>query len=138
MKTIFTLFILSILFVQTSFGQSQKTFVKSLAINTSSIALDLEGKTEIAEWDETFVRVTTTIELSNFNEEILKRLVSVGRYSIETTTNNGVMTIQMPKLATKVTIRGQVLNETLSYEILVPEGITVEVITSPKDATTVN
>lgn len=138
MKTIFTIFILSILAVSTSFGQSQKTFVKSLTANASSIALDLEGKTEIAEWDEAFVRITTTIELSNFNEEILKRLVSVGRYSIETTTNNGVMTIQMPKLATKVTIRGQVLNETLSYEILVPEGITVEVVTSPKDATTVN
>ena len=138
MKTIFTLFILSFLFVQTSFGQSQKTFVKSLSANASSIAVDLEGKTEITEWDESFVRVTTTIELSNFNEEILKRLVSVGRYSIETTTNNGVMTIQMPKLATKVTIRGQVLNEVLSYQILVPEGMTVEMVSSPKDATAVN
>ena len=138
MKTIFTLFILSFLFVQTSFGQSQKTFVKSLSANACSIAVDLEGKTEITEWDESFVRVTTTIELSNFNEEILKRLVSVGRYSIETTTNNGVMTIQMPKLATKVTIRGQVLNEVLSYQILVPEGMTVEMVSSPKDATAVN
>jgi hypothetical protein len=138
MKTIFTLFILSILFVQTSFGQSQKTFVKSLTANASSIAVDLEGKTQVTEWEESFVRVTTTIELSNFNEEILKRLVSVGRYSIETTTADGVMTIQMPKLATKVTIRGQVLNEVLSYEILVPQGMTVEMVTSPSDTTPVN
>ena len=138
MKTIFTFFIFSILFVQTSFGQSQKTFVKSLSANASSISVDLEGKTEVTEWEESFVRVTTTIELSNFSEEILKRLVSVGRYSIETTTNNGVMTIQMPKLATKVTIRGQVLNEVLTYEILVPEGMTVEMIASPKDAAAVN
>jgi hypothetical protein len=139
MKTIFTFFILSILFVQTSVGQSQKTFVKSLSANaSSSIAVDLEGETKVTEWEESFVRVTTTIELSNFSEEILKRLVSVGRYSIETNTSNGIMTIQMPKLVTKVTIRGQVLNEILTYEILVPEGMTVEMIKSPSDAETVN
>lgn len=138
MKTIFTLFIFSILFTSTSLGQSQKTFVKSLTANASSIAVDLEGKTEVTEWKESFVRITTTIELSNFNEEILKRLVSVGRYSIETTTSNGLMTIQMPKLATKVTIRGQVLNEVLSYQILVPEGMTVEIVASPNDSNTVN
>jgi|VirMetMinimDraft_7_1064189.scaffolds.fasta_scaffold45568_2 hypothetical protein len=138
MKTIFTLFILSILFVPTSFGQSQKTFVKSLTANAPSIAVDLEGKTQVTEWEESFVRITTTIELSNFNEEILKRLVSVGRYSIETSTSNGIMTIQMPKLATKVTIRGQVLSEVLTYEILVPEGMTVEMVASPSNAGTVN
>lgn len=138
MKTIFTLFILTILFVQTSFGQSQKTFVKSLSAPTSSIAVDLEGKTEIIEWEESFIRVTTTIELTNFNEEILKRLVSVGRYNIETATNDGIMTIQMPKLSTKVTIRGQVLSEILSYDILVPEGMSVEMISNPNDAETVN
>jgi hypothetical protein len=138
MKTIFTFFVLLILSVQTSFGQSQKTFVKSLTANASSIAVDLEGNTEITEWKESFVRVTTTIELSNFNEEILKRLVSVGRYSVETTTSNDIMTIKMPKLSTKVTIRGQVLNEILTYEILVPEGMTVEMVISPNDTTAVN
>ncbi|WMX17333.1 MULTISPECIES: hypothetical protein [unclassified Aureispira] len=138
MKKIFTLFILSILFVSASFGQSQKTFVKSLAADASSVAINLEGTTQVREWEESFIRVTTTIELTNFNEEILKRLVSVGRYNIETTTDNGVMTIQMPKLATKVTIRGQVLNEVLTYEILVPEGVTVEMISNPDNDSTVN
>ena len=112
--------------------------MKSLTANASSISVDLEGNTEITEWEESFLRVTTTIELSNFNEDILKRLVSVGRYSVETTTSNGVMTIKMPKLATKVTIRGQVLNEILTYEILVPKGMTVEMVTNPNDATPVN
>lgn len=138
MKTIFTFFVLLILSVQTSFCQSQKTFVKSLTANASSISVDLEGNTEITEWEESFLRVTTTIELSNFNEDILKRLVSVGRYSVETTTSNGVMTIKMPKLATKVTIRGQVLNEILTYEILVPKGMTVELIENSNDTTPVN
>jgi hypothetical protein len=48
------------------------------------------------------------------------------------------MTIKMPKLSTKVTIRGQVLNEILTYEILVPEGMTVEMVISPNDTTAVN
>lgn len=138
MKTIFTLFIFSILSLSTSFGQSQKTFVKSLSADAASIAVDLEGKTEVTEWEESFIRVTTTIELSNFNEEILKRLVSVGRYNIETTTNDGMMTIQMPKLATKVTIRGQLLNEVLTYEILIPEGMTVEMVNNFNDTDPVN
>lgn len=138
MKTIFTLLIFSIFLVSTSFGQSQKTFVKSLSADAPSIVVDLKGKTEVTEWEESFVRVTTTVELSNFNEEILKRLVSVGRYNIETTTNNGIMTIQMPKLSTKVTIRGEVLNEVLRYEILVPEGMMVEMLNNPKNTETVN
>lgn len=138
MKSIFLFFTLSIFFVQTSFGQSQKTFVKSLSANASSIAIDLGGKTEVTEWEESFIRVTTTIELSNFNEDILKRLVAVERYSIETSTDNGVMTITMPKLDTKVTIRGQLLNEILTYEILVPEGMTIEMVQNHNNAANVN
>ncbi|BDS12193.1 hypothetical protein [Aureispira anguillae] len=126
MKKIFTLLIFCCLAAQITFAQSQKTFVKSLATQASTVVLNLDGATNITEWDEQFIRVTTTIELTNFNEEILKRLVAVGRYTLETTTKDGVMTVNMPKLATKVTIKGQLLNEVLNYEILVPKGITIE------------
>lgn len=138
MKKIFTLFILSFLTVQMSVAQSQKTFVKSLVANASTVSVNLVGDTEVTEWDEQFIRVTTTIELTNFNEEILKRLVSVGRYTLETTTKDGVMMINMPKLSTKVTIKGQILNEVLRYEILVPQGITVETRTEDNGNETVN
>lgn len=135
MNKIFTLFIF--LLVQVCWAQSQKTFIKSLPTAASAIAVQLDGNTEITEWDEQFVRITTTIELTNFSEEILKRLVAIGRYTLETTVKDDVMVINMPKLATKVTIKGQMLNEVLSYKILVPRGITAETTsknTSSSDA----
>jgi hypothetical protein len=128
MKKVFTFLIISFLFTQTSFAQSQKTFVKSLAAHSSSIFVDLEGAADISEWSETFIRVTTTIKIRNFNEDILKRLISVGRYTLETTTEDGVMRISMPKLARKVTIKGQALNEVLTYEIFVPSGIAIGIV----------
>jgi len=138
MKKLFTLLIISFLFTQASFAQSQKTFVKSLTAHSNSVAVDLEGNTEISEWSEKFIRVTTTIEVTNFNEDILKRLVSVGRYTLETNTEDGVMNISMPKLATKVTIKGQALNEILTYEIFVPKGTTVEVVSETDSTGDVN
>ena len=138
MKKLFTLLFISILFTQASFAQSQKTFVKSLNPTANSVAIDLEGEVAVNEWSETFIRITTTVEVTNFNEDILKRLVSVGRYSMETANNDGVMMISMPKLATKVTIKGQVLNEVLTYEVFVPKGMTVDVVSENVAADGVN
>lgn len=127
MKRIFTLLFFLCCCVQINFAQSQKTFVKSLSMQqASTLSIQLDGAIEILEWDQSFVRVTSTIELANFNEEILKRLVAVGRYSLTSNTANGVMTITMPKLATPVTIKGQALKEILSYQVYIPKGITVE------------
>ncbi len=138
MKTLFTLLFISILFAQASFAQSQKTFVKSLNPTANSVAIDLEGKVAVNEWSETFIRITTTVEVTNFDEDILKRLVSLGRYSIEAENKDGVMMISIPKLATKVTIKGQVLDEVLTCEIFVPKGMTVDVVSKDVAADSVN
>lgn len=130
MKNISTLLIFCFLCSQSIFAQSQKIFVKSLTADANSVVVDLEGQATVSEWNEKFVRVTTTVEVTNFNEEILKRLVAVGRYALTSTTENGSMQISMPKLTTKLTIKGQTLNEVMSYEILVPAGTTVEVVNS--------
>ena len=129
MKKLFTLLIFSFLFTQVTFAQSEKTFVKSMTADASNVVFDLEGNAEVSEWNEKFIRITTTVEVTNFNEDILKRLVSVGRYEFTSTTQDGVMTITLPKIATKVTIRGQMLTEILKYEIFVPAGTNVELAT---------
>lgn len=116
-----------LLLAQIGFAQSQKTFVKSLTADAMNIVVDLEGQTAVNEWSEKYIRIITTVELTNSNEEILKRLVAVGRYSLESTTADGVMTLTMPKLDTKVSIQGELLNEIVHYEIFVPQGLHVEV-----------
>lgn len=138
MKRIFTLFFLSFFFTQIAFSQSEKTFVKSLVAHTSNVVVDLEGAATVTEWNEKFIRVTTTVEVTNFSDDILKRLVAVGRYEITGDVEDGVMIVRMPKLATKVTIKGQLLEEIMTYEVFVPEGITVEMATEDTPTTGVN
>ena len=124
-----TLLLILFIFVQTTtFAQSQKTFVKSLSIDASDVVINLEGKAVTSEWNEAFIRVTTTVEVTNFSEEMLKRLVAVGRYNIETEVVDGKMIISMPKLSTKVTIKGELLIEVVSYEVFVPKGTNVTVV----------
>lgn len=134
--------LLTILFflltVQMSFAQSQKTFVKSLTADAATVVVDLEGQTAVNEWNENFIRVITTVELTNSSEEILKRLVAVGRYSLESETIDGVMTLTMPKLATKVNVKGELLNEIVQYEIFVPQGLSVTVKTHNSPQASVN
>ena len=138
MKRIFTLFFLSFFFTQIAFSQSEKTFVKSLVAHTSNVVVDLEGAATVTEWNEKFIRVTTTVEVTNFSDDILKRLVAVGRYEITGDIEDGVMIVRMPKLATKVTIKGQLLEEIMTYEVFVPEGITVEMAEEDTSTTGVN
>lgn len=127
MKKALTLITFLFLFTQISFAQGQKTFVKSLTLESASIFVDINATATITEWDKNFVRITATIDVPNFSEEILNRLFMVGRYDIVSTVENGKMIITMPKLAKPVTIRGELLIEGVSYEIAVPEGTIVNV-----------
>lgn len=122
---------------QMGLAQSQKTLVKSLTATNDALVATLDGEVTVEEWDEPFIRVTTTVNLTNFDENILKRLVMVGRYSIEATNNEEAMHIGMPKLGTQVTIRGVVLEELVQYQIAVPRGMVVEVVGTQQN-TTVN
>ncbi len=125
MKHIFTILIFTLLFAQSATAQSQKTFVKSLTLESNEILADLDGTMTVSEWDKDFVRITATVNVTNFSEEILKRLFIVGRYSLEAALENEIMVIRMPKLATKVTIKGKELKEKVSYQISVPRGTIV-------------
>jgi hypothetical protein len=133
MKNLFLILVITVLSIPITFAQSQKTFVKSMTADASTVIVNLEGETKVSEWSEKFIRITTTVQVTNSSEEILKRLVLVGRYAISSEVVDGQMRINMPKLATKVTIRGEFLDEELTYHISVPKGVTVEL---SADATT--
>jgi len=142
MKTLFTLLVL-VLAATTTFAQTEKTLTKSLALNETHTAfVMLPGDVSLTTWDENFLRVTTTIQVANMSENIVKRLVVVGRYSIETKEDKfgKMMVIKMPKVAHYVAVQGVDLVESYDFKIQAPKGYKVVVKedlnpTAPQNAT---
>jgi hypothetical protein len=142
MKTLLTLLVL-VLAATTTFAQTEKTLTKSLALNETHTAfVMLPGDVSLTTWDENFLRVTTTIQVANMSENIVKRLVVVGRYSIETKEDKfgKMMVIKMPKVAHYVAVQGVDLVESYDFKIQAPKGYKVVVKedlnpTAPQNAT---
>ena len=92
------------------------------------------GEVKIVEVESEFVRITATIDVANFSDDILKKLVEVGRYDIKTTiSTDGKTVLAMPAIEKRVIIKGVDLVERMSYEIQVPKGtvISIEQLNSP-------
>lgn len=127
MKTFTT--ILFLLVYSVTFSQVNKTLVKSVAISTTTsfsnqAHVTLPGDAVISEWENEFIRITTNLKVENMNEAIVNQLVMLGRYTIEAEINevNNTLTILMPKISNKVTVKGVELSEIIEFEINVPKG----------------
>lgn len=130
MKTFFTLIALLLVFANGLIGQTQKTLVKTLALapNTVNLQLDLPTTIEVQEWDEPTLRLVTTIN-ANVEENVLKALITTGRYGYTTTQlATGVTLIQMPKMDINVTVRGHALEEDLQVLIYIPRNLNYEIV----------
>ena len=123
MKNLLTIAILMFCFATVSFAQAEKTLIKSIAAESAVVALELPGEVAVSKWDKDFIRITATIKSDNVNEEILKKLVAFGRYDIITSSENGQMIINMPKVASQVIIKGVNMNELIKFEVQMPEGV---------------
>lgn len=109
-------------------AQTEKTLVKSVALTASTSAIvSLPGEVSLNTWDNDFIRVTTFLKVDNMNENIVKQLVMVGRYTLSSDLDaeNGTLIITMPKVANQVTVKGVLLAEQLSFEVNAPEGYQV-------------
>ncbi len=128
MKNLIILLTLVLGFATTINAQTEKTLVKSVALTASSSAIvSLPGEMSLNTWDNDFIRVTTYLKVDNMNENIVKQLVMVGRYTLDTKVDeaSGTLVITMPKVANQVTVKGILLAEQLSFEINAPEGYQV-------------
>jgi len=116
------LFTLTMLVLSTSiFAQAEKTLLKSVLINTGTASIELPGEVSVSTWDKPYIRVTATIKTTNFTEEVLKRIVSAGRYEIQASQEDGLTVISMPKLINQVTIGGVKMIEIFKFEVQMPE-----------------
>ena len=111
-------------------AQAVKTLTKSVALNQTQKAYAvLPGEVAVSEWKENFIRVTTTVNVKNMSDNIVKRLIMVGRYGLEIKEDKSgdMMIIKMPKVAHHVTVQGVELDESYSFEINCPKGYKVVV-----------
>lgn len=130
MRNLILLFILMLGTITMTQAQASKTLVKSVALaGAEEVIIDLPGLVENSEWDNDFVRVTTYLTVGNMSENIVKQLVLVGRYNLETNLDEatGVLVITMPKISNQVRVKGVALVETLRFEVQAPAGYTVAI-----------
>lgn len=130
MRNLILLFTLMLGLVTMTQAQASKTLVKSVALTgAQDVVINLPGVVEQSEWDNDFIRVTTYLTVENMNENIVKQLVLVGRYNLETNLDEatGTLVITMPKIANQVRVKGMALVETLHFEVQAPAGYQVAI-----------
>lgn len=131
MKKFFLTWITLLGIAALTFGQTQKTLVKTLPVeNTAYEAIfALQGDVKVEEWDNQTIRIITTITAKNTPENVLKALVAAGRYNYKITVNeaNKTITVDMPKKENAVIINGVDLDDQLEYKIYVPKGMYYQV-----------
>ena len=127
MKQLFFTLIISIVSFSLS-AQANKTFVKSFNLHGShAVLLDLDGSVEVKQWSDGIVRVLTNIEIDNTSDNTLKALITAGRYKINSDLDGGTLVLTSNPRTQAVKVRGQELNENVTYTVFVPEKINVEV-----------
>ena len=130
MKNLFT-FIIIILATSITYGQTEKTVVKTFNLQgNSSVVLNLNGAVEIKEWSENTLRVHMNIKLNNSNVHMLKYLLTQGRYNLKLENTSRGLVLTSPGREQDVVINknGDILSETVNYTVFVPHNVSTEII----------
>lgn len=122
-------------------AQVTKTLTKSIDLaQTKTAYVQLPGFTNVSDWDENFIKVTTTVNVNNMTDGTVKTLVIIGRYNIEASTDKygEAIVIKMPKADHFVIVKGVDLEERYSFDIKAPKGYNVIVKKNQPQAQRVN
>lgn len=129
MKTIITIFFAMFLaFAQNLSAQATKALVKTIDPKGAMVLTsEIPGQIKIKETESSLIRITAHVEIANFNDVILQRLIEAGRYSIQSEVDAaGNCVLTMPSINKKVVIKEVALIEALSFEIELPKGMTLK------------
>ena len=108
-----------------SFGQSEKTLIRSFNVNVNEVVFPLECKKSVWTWDKTYVRVELSVK-TNLRYEILDVLAKNGRYNFESQVNNQMLIITLPNLKEKIKIGDLELFENFEIKIWLPNETTMK------------
>jgi len=127
MKKFFLIWIVFLGVLTLTFGQTQKTLVKTFPVEqiTYKAIFTLQGAVEVEEWEHQTIRIVTTITTPNTTENVLKALIIAGRYNyrVDVDQINQTITVDMPKDKNAVFVNGIDLDEKLEYKVYVPKGM---------------
>lgn len=108
--------------------QSEKTLVKSFNLKGNQfVLLDLDGNVEVKEWTNGLMQVQITVGLQNGTDAMLKSLVQAGRYNLKGDDSTGEFKVVAPGLQRKVTVRGNELEESISYTVFAPKDVNIRI-----------
>jgi hypothetical protein len=115
-----------VLFVIPSLSsQVTKVFTKSVSIQSTDRAyLLLPGPVKKEIWKEDYLRITVLVKTDQINDNVLQRLFTVGRYSIDIAENelSAYLNITMPKALHMVTVKGIEMKEVYTFFVQYPDG----------------
>ncbi len=106
--------------------QAQKTLLKTFPLNgQEQVVLNLDGDVHIERWNNPTVRVQMEITYHNANVNIMKYLISKGRYNLTTEGTADGLAITNPNTGKNVQIskEGKILKETIAYKVFLPENV---------------
>lgn len=126
-----SIFIALVLTTSVVFGQTEKTLVKTFNLQgNTAVALNLNGNVTVEEWGENTLRVHMNISLKNTNVNMLKYLITEGRYNLVLETTDTGLQLTSPGRNKDVVINkeGDVLSEIVTYTVFVPRNVNVEIL----------
>jgi hypothetical protein len=140
MKKIFTLLLSAcMLSLPIQAQQVEKVLVKSINPESAkTVQLDLDVPYIVQTWKSNVIRVQLQVGLENSSENILKSLISAGRYNVKATIENEVILLSLPQLAKQVRVGGQELIEQVSLTIFLPDNLILEDAQDDADAVGMN
>ena len=135
MKTLKNLSLTLLLVVYSLFSYAQDepsltTLVSSKNIkDAGELVVDFDGEIITDTWNkDDLVRIVMEIKSDDMTKEVVKYLVSEGRFLIKTRQlDDGSVTLFMPNIKKEIYINGRRLSEDISYQLFVPENVLVRV-----------
>lgn len=116
---LFTMFFLTC-FV--SFGQYEKTLIKSFNVNVSDVLFDMDCNKSINKWDKPYIKVELIVK-TNFNADILTKN---GRYIFESKIDNNILIVNLPNLKNKIRIGESDFIEDITLRVWLPDSTSIK------------
>jgi hypothetical protein len=108
-------------------AQVQKSLIKSFNLSgANTVVLDLKGQVELKTADNSALRLQTDIELKNANINLFQIFLTKKRYDVQANLKNSEFALTAPDRE-QVRLGSSDLQETVSYIVYIPEGVTAKV-----------
>jgi hypothetical protein len=110
--------------------QAQKNLLKTFDLNGhNEVVLHLDGDVNIERWNNSMLRIQMDISYQNASVNIMKYLISKGRYDLTMTAAAEGLVVEHPNRidATPINKEGTLLEETIVYTVYVPQNVVVMV-----------